>query len=206
MHDQEHWEGIYSSKPADSVSWFQNHAETSLRLILHSGIPRSAAVIDAGGGASTLVDDLLSAGYTDLTVLDLSSSALEASRKRLGKTARQVKWLQGDLLRTSLPRQVFDLWHDRAVFHFLGTPEERKAYAENVLRSVKPGGYLVIATFADDGPERCSGLPVMRYGHEALAAVFGSGFSLLLHEREAHTTPEGVVQQFLYCLFRKAAQ
>ena len=203
MDRKQHWERVYTTKAPDSVSWFQEHAEQSLRLIHATGLGKDAAVIDVGGGASRLVDDLVAEGYTDLTVLDLSSAALAVARQRLGKHAGAVHWMEGDITRAEFPVHRFDIWHDRAVFHFLTEPADRRAYAERVMRSVRPGGHVIIATFAEDGPEKCSGLPVMRYQPEALHAEFGDAFLLVGHEKEAHHTPVGAVQQFVYCYCRK---
>lgn len=156
-----------------------------------------------GGGASTLVDDLLDAGYTNLTVLDLSAHALAAAHKRLGARAQRVRWLEANVLDAALPRHSYDVWHDRALFHFLTASADRRVYVRQVLHAVRPGGLVIIATFAPDGPDRCSGLPVVRYDAEGLHAEFGAPFRLLRHEREAHHTPAGKVQQFIYCLCRK---
>ncbi len=205
MEPKEHWENVYSTKPTDGVSWFQEHAEQSLRLIRGTGVPRSASIIDVGGGASTLVDDLLVNGYSALTVLDLSGAALSAAKARLGARAASVHWLEANITTATLPIHVYDVWHDRAVFHFLTAPCERHAYVEAVLRSVKPGGHVIVATFAEDGPTQCSGLPVMRYSPSQLHAEFGSPFTLLQHEQEEHRTPFGTVQKFVYCYCRKQA-
>ena len=203
MQSKEHWEHVYSSKAADSVSWFQRHADLSLQLIEETGVSAAAAIIDVGGGASTLVDDLLAKGYSNLTVLDLSRAALLAAEKRLGPGARLVTWLEADITKVNLPAHAFDVWHDRAVFHFLASPGERLAYVQNVDRSIKPGGHVIIATFAEDGPAQCSGLPVMRYSPSELHAAFGERFTLVQHKREMHHTPSGTLQPFTYCLFRR---
>ena len=203
MQTKTHWEQVYTTKPEHSVSWFQPHAHQSVQLIAQTGVPKHASVIDVGGGASTLVDDLLAEGYTHLTVLDLSEAALAASRTRLGTKAQGVNWLVGDITQVELPRHAYDVWHDRAVFHFLTTPQERQAYVAAVLRAVKPGGHVIVATFAEDGPDKCSGLPVMRYSPDGLHAEFGAPFTLLQQAREEHHTPFGTVQQFIYCLCRK---
>lgn len=200
-----HWEAVYAQRTPDSVSWFQPHAEHSLELIARAGLTRDAAIIDVGGGASTLADDLLARGYHDLTVLDLSAAALAAAQVRLGDDARRVSWVEADITAVDLPRQRYDLWHDRAVFHFLTDVAQRHAYVERVLQSVKPGGHVIVATFAEDGPDHCSGLPVMRYGADALHAEFGAPFELLEHSRETHHTPGGAVQQFVYCYCRRSA-
>jgi 2-polyprenyl-3-methyl-5-hydroxy-6-metoxy-1,4-benzoquinol methylase len=203
MQSKDHWEEVYTTKATDAVSWFQPHANLSLDLIKATGVCRDAAIIDVGGGASTLVDDLLANGFDNLTVLDLSAAALAAARKRLGIQAAKVKWIEADITKANLPNYQFDVWHDRAVFHFLTTPEERSAYVQAVFHSVKPGGHVIVATFAEDGPNQCSGLPVMRYRADELHDEFGESFSLLRSEKEAHHTPSGTVQQFVYCYCRR---
>ncbi len=203
MQRKDHWENVYETKPTTGVSWFQEHAAQSLRLIEATGLPKSASIIDVGGGASTLVDDLLAQGYSALSVLDISAKALEAAQARLGASAARVSWLVGDITEMELPAQAYDLWHDRAVFHFLTAPEQREAYVRNVLRAVKPGGHVIVATFAEDGPEQCSGLPVARYSAQGLHAEFGAPFELLRHEREEHHTPAGKTQKFIYCYCRR---
>lgn len=204
MQPKNHWEKVYATKSHTEVSWFQERAGLSLRLIEEAGIARDAAIIDVGGGASTLVDDLLGAGYQKVTVLDISGAALAAARARLGALANAVRWLESDILSAEFPEHAYDVWHDRAVFHFLVAPEEREAYVRTVLRAVKPGGLVIVATFADDGPTQCSGLPVMRYRPNELHQQFGAPFTLLRHERESHNTPAGNIQKFVYCLCRKA--
>lgn len=205
MQTKEHWEQVYSTKAATGVSWFQEHARLSLDLISQTGATKDAGIIDVGGGASTLVDDLLDDGYSNITVLDLSAAALEASRTRLGDRATKVKWIAGDITQVELPRAAYDVWHDRAVFHFLTAHEDREAYVRTVLHAVKPGGHVIVATFAEDGPEKCSGLPVMRYSAEGLHAEFGAPFTLQQQRREEHHTPFGTVQKFIYCMCRTAA-
>lgn len=203
MQSKAHWEQVYTSQPATGVSWFQEHAQRSVQLIRRTGIVRDAPIIDVGGGASTLVDDLLAAGHSKLTVLDLSEAALSAARQRLGERAQRVDWRLGDITQVELPRHAYALWHDRAVFHFLTTREEREAYVAAVLHAVKPGGHVIVATFAEDGPLKCSGLPVMRYSADGLHAEFGAPFALLQQEGEEHHTPRGTVQKFVYCLCRR---
>ena len=205
MNRKQHWEQVYTTKTSDSVSWFQEHADQSLRLIHNTGLGKDAAIIDVGGGTSRLADDLVAEGHTDLTVLDLSAAALAVARQRLGEHADSVRWIEGDITRVEFPIHRFDIWHDRAVFHFLTDPADRHAYVERVMRSVRPGGHVIVATFAEDGPEKCSGLPVMKYRPEALHAEFGDAFLLVAHEKEAHHTPSGTVQQFVYCYCRKAS-
>ncbi len=204
MHSKQHWESVYHSKATDTVSWFQPHAELSLDLIRNTGVGKQAGIIDVGGGASTLVDDLLADGYVDLTVLDLSRAALATARRRLGAQESMVRWIEADITEVELPRKRYDVWHDRAVFHFLTTPEAREAYVQTVFQAVKPGGHVIVATFAEDGPEQCSGLPVMRYRPDELHDEFGEAFTLLKHQKEAHHTPAGKVQQFVYCYCRRA--
>lgn len=206
MQSKDHWESVYSTKSTNEVSWFQEHAALSLKLIQYSAVPHTATIIDVGGGASTLADDLLDSGFKNLTVLDLSGSALATARARLGLRAQKIKWLEANVLEAALPSYHYDVWHDRAVFHFLTTPEERSAYVQKVLTSVKPGGIVIVSTFAEDGPTKCSGLPVMRYSANQLHAEFGHPFELISHEREEHHTPGGNEQKFVYCMCRKIAQ
>ena len=205
MQSKAHWESVYSTKAATAVSWFQEHAELSLRLIRDAGVPLAASIIDVGGGASTLVDDLLAKGYENVTVLDLSGAALAAAKARLAGRACGVQWLEANVIDAGLGARAYDVWHDRAVFHFLTTAQERRAYVGAVLHAVKPGGLVIVATFAEDGPTQCSGLPVMRYGADELHAEFGEPFLLLGHEQESHHTPGGNEQKFVYCFCRKVA-
>ncbi len=205
MDTKQHWEQVYRHSDPDALSWSQPGADFSLRLIRETGLPGTASIIDIGGGASRLVDDLLSHGYSTLSVLDLSAAALASARQRLGPMAHTVDWIVGDITTITLPFQAHDLWHDRAVFHFLSTAGLRQAYVAAMLRAVKPGGQVIVATFADDGPTQCSGLPVMRYTPERLQAAFGAPFTLLRHTRETHRTPSGTQQQFIYCHFRREA-
>ncbi|HKV51249.1 MAG TPA: class I SAM-dependent methyltransferase [Gemmatimonadaceae bacterium] len=202
MDSKAHWEEIYRTKQADEMSWFQREATISMALIRRVAPQVTARVIDVGGGASTLVDGLLGAGYRSVTVLDLSASALELARWRLGVASQDVKWSEADVLLAELPPSHFDVWHDRAVFHFLTSAADRARYVEQVRMSVKAGGHVLVATFADDGPIRCSGLPVARYSAGALHHEFGSAFRLLESVREEHVTPSGSKQAFVYCLCR----
>ena len=195
---RQHWETIYRSKAADEVSWFQPQAASSLRLIEECAGP-DAQIIDVGGGASVLVDDLLDAGYHEVTVLDLAESALAVSRARLGARAASVEWIAADITRADLPAARYDVWHDRAVFHFLTDPADRARYVEQVLRAVKPGGRVIVAAFGPGGPLQCSGLDVVRYAPGSLHAEFGAPFRLLGHEAETHYTPAGKEQEFVYC-------
>jgi ubiquinone/menaquinone biosynthesis C-methylase UbiE len=196
---QDHWESVYQSKQPDAVSWFQEHATRSLEIIRSIGASKAASVIDVGGGAYTLVDDLLDEGFQHVSVLDLSKSALEVAKTRLGTRGDQVAWITGDIRTVVLPEQAFDIWHDRAVFHFLTAIKDREAYVRQVMKAVKPGGHVIVATFAPDGPEQCSGLPVARYAPEQLHGEFGSSFDLIEHASEEHKTPWGTMQHFVYC-------
>ena len=203
MQSKEHWNRIYTTKASTNVSWFQQHANQSVELIRQAGVAKDAAIIDVGGGASTLVDDLLNEHYSHLIVLDLSEAALAVAQARLAGHAREVSWIAGDITQVELPVHAYDVWHDRAVFHFLTGAADREAYVRAVIRAVKPGGLVIVATFAEDGPDHCSGLPVMRYSADALHAEFGAPFTLLRQEREEHHTPAGATQKFIYCLCRK---
>lgn len=203
MSDKKHWETIYETKQARQVSWFQEHAELSLQFIRATGVASDAHILDVGAGASVLVDDLLNAGYRNLSVLDISASALHAAQARLGAAASRVKWIEADIIKLELPEASVDVWHDRAVFHFLTDPEDRQRYVDTVLRAVKPGGHVIIATFAEDGPLKCSGLDIVRYRPDTLHQVFGSGFDLVKSEKEVHHTPGGADQNFVYCYCRR---
>jgi SAM-dependent methyltransferase len=202
MDAQTKWETVYSTKAPDAVSWFRPHLETSLALIERVAADRSASMIDVGGGASTLVDDLLARGYGNITILDISGSALEVSRKRLGSDADRVHWLSADITQAGLLPHFYDVWHDRAVFHFLTAKEQRIAYVEKVAYALKPGGHVIISTFGPEGPAKCSGLDVVRYDAESLQREFGGRFHLVDSFKELHDTPFGTKQQFLYCCFR----
>ena len=199
MNPQSHWERIYQTKKPEEVSWYRPHLEISLDLIDRAARSPNAHIIDIGGGESTLVDDLLDRGYRRLSVLDISHTALYATRRRLGARARSVEWLEGDVTRLALPEHEYDLWHDRAVFHFLTDPQDRAAYVGQVCKAVKPGGHVIVATFGPEGPLRCSGLDVVRYDAGALHEQFGKRFKLVAHREQIHRTPSGAQQQFVYC-------
>jgi ubiquinone/menaquinone biosynthesis C-methylase UbiE len=199
MSEHDHWEGVYRNKSAVDVSWYQPHLAGSLELIDRCGLAKDGAIIDVGGGASSLVDDLLDRGHSNLTVLDLSESALEQSKQRLGERAERVRWVCDDITRVELPPAFFSLWHDRAVFHFLTEPRARTAYLEQVRRAVEKGGHVIVATFGPRGPDQCSGLPVMRYDADELHDEFGNAFELVRHTEERHVTPWGSLQEFVYC-------
>lgn len=202
MDKKDHWEKVYGTKSPDAVSWFAPHLETSLNLIHEATQDKSASIIDIGGGEATLVDDLLAEGFTDLSVLDISQRAIDVARGRIGKHADQVHWYCADITQATLPQNYFDVWHDRAVFHFLTDAAQREIYVEQVMRSVKHGGHVIISTFGPEGPEKCSGLDVVRYDSERLHGQFGKTFRLLNSTTEIHKTPMGTTQQFLYCFCR----
>ena len=202
MDAKAHWEKVYTTKEPEAVSWYREHLETSLALIEGAAPSRSVSIIDIGAGESTLVDDLLARGYENITVLDVSQTALEVTKKRLGLLAEQVKWIVGDITQIQLEPSSYDVWHDRAVFHFLTSMEQRVAYVRNVSNAVKPGGHVIVSTFGPEGPTKCSGLEVMRYDAESLHAEFGGRFRLVESSKELHQTPFGTTQQFLYCYCR----
>lgn len=202
MDAEAHWETIYRSKTPDSVSWYRPHLEVSLGLIERAAARLSAAIIDVGGGESTLVDDLVKRGFRDLTVLDISATALDVTKRRLGQGAERVNWIAGDVTQVTLPRRSFDVWHDRAVFHFLTAAEDRAAYVRTVMQAMRPRGFVIVSTFGLEGPTRCSGLDVVRYDADSLHGQFGSGFQMVESSKEIHHTPWGVAQQFLYCFCR----
>ena len=204
MDDKQHWETVYETKPPDTVSWYSPHLETSLALIERAAPGHGAAILDVGGGASTLVDDLIGRGYRDVSVLDISTAALDIAKRRLGAAASKVDWLVTDILLAKLQPQRYDLWHDRAVFHFLTAQDRRQAYVQQLVHALKPGGHAVIASFGPEGPQRCSGLDTARYDAAALARVLGPGLTLMDSMLEMHPTPSGTNQQFLYTLFRRA--
>lgn len=197
-----HWENVYQKKGPNKVSWFQEYAETSLKVIQQHVSDKNAHIIDIGAGASTLVDSLLNSGYKHLNVLDISDEALDIAKERLGEKQAQVNWFTTNILDTSLPKHHFDFWHDRAVFHFLTKQEDREKYVAQVFNALKPGGKVIISTFGPDGPLKCSGLPIVRYDHDTLHDEFGSAFTLLEHGKEDHLTPDGSVQKFIYCYCR----
>jgi len=200
---QEHWQSVYQDKAEQQTSWYRPHLETSLHWIDALEMPHDAPVIDVGGGRSTLVDDLLDRGFTDITVLDLSEAALAQSRARLGEQAESVRWLAGDITEVELPAAHYALWHDRAVFHFLVEHDLQQHYVDSAARAVREGGHLIVATFATDGPERCSGLPVVRYDAEELAARFKPHFERVDAGRDLHRTPFDTEQAFTYVVLRR---
>jgi len=198
-----HWETVYEQKRPGEVSWYQPHLTVSLRLLANAGLRPDSRVIDVGGGASTLADDLLDQGVKDMTVLDISGHALAVSRARLGERAERVTWIETDITQAQFPSASYDLWHDRAVFHFLTRAEDRRQYLAAMRDALKPGGQAILATFALQGPPRCSGLDVVRYSAEMLQAELGDIFKLVEALDEAHHTPFRTVQQFVYTRFQK---
>jgi 2-polyprenyl-3-methyl-5-hydroxy-6-metoxy-1,4-benzoquinol methylase len=199
---QAHWERVYKTKQFNQVSWYRPHLEVSLELISSAAPQHDAHIIDVGAGESTLVDDLLERGYRNLYAEDISSAAFDVAKKRLGANAQKVRWLVGDLRTVGLERHRFDVWHDRAVFHFRTGVEDRAAYVRQVAHAVKPHGHVIVATFGPQGPTQCSGLDVIRYDSDALHEEFGAAFRLIDHRMESHQTPMGTTQQFTYCLCR----
>jgi SAM-dependent methyltransferase len=199
MDTRARWERVYATKASHEVSWFSPHLATSISLIERSGEERSAAILDVGGGESTLVDDLIARGYRNVTVLDIAQNAIEHSKARLGAAADSIRWLVADIAQAELTAHSYDVWHDRAVFHFLTRPLERRAYIRQIAAAVKPGGHVILGTFGPEGPEKCSGFDVMRYDAESLHQELGLGFRLVESLRELHHTPAGDIQQFLYC-------
>ncbi len=202
MNVETHWEKIYREKAPDAVSWYRPHLETSLALIERAAPERGVSIIDVGGGESTLVDDLLAHGYQNITILDVSQTAIAVTKKRLGSAAEEVQWVTADIVNGELAPNAYDVWHDRAVFHFLTAMDQRLAYVRQVARAVKPGGHVLVSTFGPEGPTKCSGLEAVRYDAESLHAEFGVRFRLLDSIKESHNTPFGTTQQFLYCLCR----
>ena len=200
---KEHWETVYRTKAPTEVSWYQAHLEKSLELMLHSGVHKEGNIIDVGAGASTLVDDLLAKGFEHVTVLDISSDAIRSAKSRLGGCANKITWLEGDINKVTLPHHFYDVWYDRALFHFLTSKQDRQRYVEQARRSLKGNGHLIMATFALTGPPRCSGLDVVRYSPESILAELGRDFILLDALNETHATPFDTKQEFIYCHFRK---
>jgi trans-aconitate methyltransferase len=209
---QAHWENVYTTKAENEVSWFQQSPAPSLDLIVQAGATSKSAIIDIGGGASRLVDSLVEQGFEDITVLDLSAAALAAAKSRLksrlesrfGTSAERVSWIVADAT-TWEPVKAYDIWHDRAAFHFLTDPGDRAAYIARLQRGLKIGGQAIIATFAPDGPEKCSGLPVARYDSESLGRTLGATFKLIHTQRHEHATPWGSRQAFQFSVFRREA-
>ena len=209
MSHQDHWQKVYTTKATDAVSWYQEHANTSLNFIQATGVTTSAAIIDIGGGASNLVDDLLFQGFNNLSVLDISAAALAVAQARLVQNsaliekAKSIAWVAADITQAELAENSIDVWHDRAVFHFLTTPEDRTAYKALLHKTLNAQGHFIIATFAEVGPTQCSNLPVMRYSAEELFAEFSDDFVLCDSTKETHTTPFNTTQSFVYLRLQK---
>jgi len=199
---QAHWDNVYTTSDERNVSWYQDRATPSLELIGLTGLSADAEIIDIGGGASRLVDTLLKDNFGRVTVLDLSGAALEAAKQRLGGNAARVEWVVADVT-TWQPSRTYDLWHDRAALHFLTDGADQSAYVERMKQALKPAGFAIIGTFAPDGPERCSGLPIVRYDPSDLAATLGQEFELIDARRHQHVTPRGAVQRFQFSTFRR---
>ncbi len=203
MEKKEHWENVYATKSQDQMSWYHDHLDNSLELIIQTSVGKDPAIIDVGGGSSTLVDDLLDRGFADVSVLDISGAAIAKSKERLGASAQVVNWIVSDITEADLPDDRFDVWHDRAVFHFLTYPDDRRKYVDLVMRALKPNGHLIVAAFGLEGPQKCSGLDVVRYSSETMQGEFGEQFQLIQSLDETHNTPFGTTQEFIYCYFKK---
>lgn len=206
MSIREHWDEVYRTKSPDAVSWYRPRLQQSLAWIDGCGLAPGAHIVDVGGGASTLVDDLLARGFERVSVVDISAEALARSKARLGDAASSVRWVVGDATTTLFDDDSVDLWHDRAVFHFLTDADRREAYLAALRRSVRRGGYAIMATFGPNGPDRCSGLPVVRYAPDEIAAALGPGFELVEQASEEHRTPRGAAQAFAYALCRRRSE
>lgn len=205
MNRKNHWENVYQTKSIDQVSWYREHLENSLQMIFQTNVGKEAAIIDVGGGSSTLVDDLLSHGFADVSVLDISGKALENSKMRLGQKADLVEWIEADITQISLPENHYDVWHDRAVFHFLTDENDRRKYVELVKKSLKVGGHVIVASFGLNGPKKCSGLDVVQYSPDSMHDEFGKSFELVKSISETHQTPFDTTQEFIYCYCRLTA-
>ncbi len=201
--NKKHWDNIYAVKESTEVSWYRKHLESSLDMILQTKTETSGAVIDVGGGSSTLVDDLIAKGFSNLSVLDISANAIEKSKERLGNKSDHVSWIEADITDAVLPENYYDVWHDRAVFHFLTKVEDRKKYVDLAIRSLKVGGHIIVASFGINGPYKCSGLDVVKYTPETMHTEFGQGFQLVNSLSETHHTPFETTQEFVYCYCRK---
>ncbi len=199
---KEHWDAIYSTKTPEEVSWTEAAPQTSLAAIRALNLPKTAAIIDIGGGDSRLVDCLLDEGYTSITVLDISGKAHERAKARLGDRAAKVTWIVADV-REFNPTDSYDLWHDRAAFHFLTEDPDVAAYAKMASRSLNPGGALIIGTFSIKGPKKCSGLDIKQYSEALMSSVFSPYFKRIECKAHEHHTPFGTLQHFIFCTFRK---
>ena len=198
---KQHWENVYQTKQLTEVSWYEPAPETSLSIIESFKLPTNAAIIDIGGGDSLLVDNLLACGYNNITVLDISANAIERAKHRLGGKAGLVKWIVKDII-DSKPNQKYGLWHDRATFHFLVDKKEQDKYLEMVHQCIVPGGYMVLSTFSEEGPKRCSGLPVQQYSENTLSDLFAGYFEKIKCFTKIHVTPSHSIQSFVFCSFK----
>ena len=199
---KQHWEEIFQQKTDHQKSWFQPYPSTSIKLIEEINLDKNAAIIDVGGGDSRLIDNLIEKGYTNVTVLDISSNALENAKIRLGDNAKKVKWAISNILNFRSDQQ-FDLWHDRAAFHFITTDKEIEKYVETSYNIITTGGYLIIGTFSEKGPQKCSGLDIKQYSEDSMSARFEETFEKIICLKEDHITPSGNKQNFLFCIFKK---
>ena len=198
-----HWDDVYTTKPADTVSWFQDDPTPSLDMIAQTGLGTGDPIVDIGGGASMLIDRLLDAGHSAMTVLDIALAGLAVAQQRLGARAGRVTWIAQDVTVWQPPQDAFSIWHDRAVFHFLVDEADRLAYRSALDQGVRASGFVILAPFALSGPERCSGLPVRRYSADMLQAELGPVYHLIDQQPQTHVTPTGNHQDFIWCLFRK---
>ena len=205
MNKKDHWEQVYKTRQSDKLGWYTSHLQTSLNWIKELNLDADDPILDVGGGASTLVDDLLLSGYRSISVLDISEEALSLAKEHLAEKTDQVTWLTGDVTTVDFQPNSYKLWHDRAVFHFLIAHDQQQKYRDNLLKALKTEGHLVIGTFAPEAPAMCSGLPIQRYSVEQLENTLGDEFELLRHHKELHITPGGVEQMYLYCHFRKTS-
>ncbi len=201
MNTAQHWQKVYTTKAVNQVGWYRPHLDTSLALIKELPLPKNAAIIDVGGGASTLVDDLLQEGFQNITVLDIAPAAIETAKQRLKEKSLQVRWLVADVLSVSLPEHYYHLWHDRAVLHFFTEKSQQQRYLSQLKRALKIGGYCIIGVFSLEAPPKCSGLPVQRYSIETLQTLLGKDFSLIRSATEDHYTPSGTYQPYVYGCF-----
>lgn len=202
INKQLHWENIYRSKQLNEVSWFQDNPATSLELIIHSGLPLTSKIIDVGGGDSFLADRLLEMGYQDITVLDISRTALERAKTRLGHKASLVKWIVSDAV-SFQPTEMYDLWHDRAAFHFLTSENEINTYLETARQCINPSGVLILGTFSEMGPRKCSGIVIRQYSEESMVERLKNAFEKTGCVTVDHVTPFNTIQNFIFCSFRK---
>ena len=205
MNRKKHWEEIYTTKDLQDVSWYQMMPVTSLNLITSSNLPKDAAIIDIGGGDSFLVDHLLDLGYKDITVLDISQQAIDKAKKRLGERQTEVTWIVTDITDFTSQKR-YDLWHDRACFHFLTEKKEVAAYHKVITKSLKMQGVLVLGTFSKTGPLKCSGLDIQQYDEEDLKQVFSDQFEIIDCVKSVHATPSNSIQNYVFCRFKKIAE